>query len=279
MKRIIYTIVAATAVLTGSVAAAAPALASNPPQSYTTQAADHPDTTALLPGYPQPGQDATLSSPGGPVWAWDNLTVNMTPVPLPAGQADGANYRVQVDAIGTFKGFADPTTGASLASTGPVTGTISYDVQASQPPSGANLPAQQPGGLSGAHLSDMVLQLFNGTGSIVGGGDAYTFSYQNGAYVQDTSGTHGDVTATPAPPACSQSVRVTHSRTSATLTIIHRYCNDSYRAWMRSSDGTVHHGAWRTGGQSVAHANGGNQAGGWQRERTGGGAITTHTSY
>ena len=33
-------------------------------------------------------------------------------------------------------------------------------------PSGANLPAQQPGGLSGAHLSDMVLQLFNGTGSI-----------------------------------------------------------------------------------------------------------------
>lgn len=103
---------------------------------------------------------------------------------------------MNVEVVGSFHGFADPNTGAALDSTGSVKGTISYDVQAApgQAPSGAGLPATEAGGTSGAHLSDMVLQLWpSGSASIVGGGSAYTFSYQNGAYVQDTSGIRGAV--------------------------------------------------------------------------------------
>lgn len=177
MKRIILTIAAAAAVLTGSVMAAAPAFASNGPQQFVTHAANHPDTTS--------GVNTGVTSPQGPVWAWDNLSVKLTPVALdPSQQADGANWQVRVDVTGSFAGFADPNTGAPLSSNGPVTGTITYDVYSPTAPSGANLPAQEPGGTSGPGLHDMVLQLFGPGASIVGGGDQYTFSYQNGNYTQ-----------------------------------------------------------------------------------------------
>jgi hypothetical protein len=88
------------------------------------------------------------------------------------------------------------------------------------------------------------------------------------------------VTAGPAQAACSQNVRTTHSDTEATLTIITRYCDRSYRAWAAFSDGTNHKGIWITSGSSTAYdANGGNIEGGYQYETTGGGPITTHISY
>jgi len=197
MKRIILTAVAAAAVLAGSVAAAAPAFASNGPAQFVTHEPDHPDTTSFLPGYPVAGQDATKPSPQGPVWAWDDLSVKLTPVALdPSQQSDGANYRVDITVTGSFAGFADPTTGAALPSSGPVKGTISYDVLATHAPDGAGLPAQEAGGLSAPGLHTLISQLFDGYATVVGGGDAYTFSYQNGNYTQvgaPNPGTFGDV--------------------------------------------------------------------------------------
>ena len=91
----------------------------------------------------------------------------------------------------------------------------------------------------------------------------------------------GAASAVPA-RRCSQNIRVTHNNTSATMTIITRYCNRSYRAWAGFNiHGTVY-GPWRdtNGAFSVAYySGGGNQGGGYQYEQTGGGAITTHTSY
>ena len=81
---------------------------------------------------------------------------------------------------------------------------------------------------------------------------------------------------------CSQNLRVTHSSTSATLTIITRYCGRSYRAWAGFNIHGIVYGPWRdtNGAQSVVYyAGGGNEGGGYQYEPTGGGTITTHTSY
>jgi hypothetical protein len=193
MKRILLSAAAAAAVTVGGVAAAAPAMAASGPSQFVTHVNGKPDTTSLV-SQPPAGQDATISTPYGPVWAWDDITVTLSPVPV-SGQADGANYRVDVQVTGSFRGFADPNTGTALASAGPVKGAISYDVLAApgQAPDAAGLPATEAGGLGGAHLSDMVTQLFDGNAQIVGGGSSYTFSYQNGAYVQDTTGTHGAV--------------------------------------------------------------------------------------
>jgi hypothetical protein len=112
------------------------------------------------------------------VWAVDNLSEQFTVVPV-TGQADGASYQVTIDVTGSFRGFADPTTGLPLASSGPVKGTIEYDVIAGAPDRAGLLSDQAPDTGLGAALS----QLFDGSYSIVGGG-AYNFSYQNGSYVQ-----------------------------------------------------------------------------------------------
>ena len=193
MKRIIYTVVALAAITAGGLGAAAPAMAVSGPVSFVTHTNGHPDTTSLV-SQPSAGQDATIHTPYGPVWAWDNSTIKLTPVQI-ADPGDGANYRVDVEVVGSFHGFADPNTGLALDSTGSVKGTISYDVLAApgEAPSSASLPPTESGGINGTHLSEMVLQLFGGHASIVGGGGHYTFSYQNGAYVQDTSGVRGAV--------------------------------------------------------------------------------------
>lgn len=168
------------------------------PAQYVTHTNGHPDTTSLLPGYPLPGQDATVATPFGPVWAYDNVTVKLTVTPV-SGFADGANYQVSMDTVGSFHGFADPNTGAALTSDGSVKGTISYDVLAApgQAPDKAGLPSQEPGGIGSPSLRDMISQLFDGHETVVGGGDVYNYSYQNGNYVQvgaPSPATTGDVT-------------------------------------------------------------------------------------
>jgi hypothetical protein len=140
----------------------------------------HPDTTSLLPGYPVAGQDATVSSPNGPVWAYDNVTEKFTVVPA------GTNlYTVTIDFVGSFHGFADPTTAAALNSDGSVKGTIQYTVSSLNAPDPANLPGQTSGD---ATLSDNINALFGGSATsqvatVVGWGP-YLFSYQNGDYTQ-----------------------------------------------------------------------------------------------
>jgi hypothetical protein len=191
MKRILFTAAAAAAVLAGSAAMAAPAMASNGPAQFITHAANHEDTTDLINPVPL-DQQAVINDPTyGPVWAWDDLAVKLVPVPVSA--PNGANYRVDITVTGSFHGFADPNTGAALDSNGPVKGTISYYVAASQAPDGAGLPAQEAGGIGGPGLRTMISQLFDGNETVVGGGDQYLFTYQNGNYWQDASGVHGDV--------------------------------------------------------------------------------------
>jgi hypothetical protein len=112
-------------------------------------------------------------------------------------QADGATYLVTIDVTGSFKGFADPVTGQPLTSSGPVKGTIEYDVKSSTPPDPSSLlPNQDPK----TGLGDALSQLFGNqpkSALIVGGGDVYNFSYQNGNYTQIATPTLtiiGDVT-------------------------------------------------------------------------------------
>src|ERR1039458_7530903 len=58
---------------------------------------DHPDTTSV-------SGTATVPSPGGPVWAYDNITEKFTVTPETAP----GMYSVTVDVVGSFHGFADP---------------------------------------------------------------------------------------------------------------------------------------------------------------------------
>jgi hypothetical protein len=176
---------AASAVsLFGVAAVAAPAMAGTGPASVTavTHVSNHPDTTGLPPQY-LPG--ATLSSPGGPVWAYDNLSERFAVTDL-----GDSHYTVNVTLQGSFQGFADPRTpqeeadlgllhvpGTALDSQGSVKGTISYDVYSPEGgPDPAALPSQEP---SDTHLSDEIHHLFPGADSteIIGGGNHYTFTY------------------------------------------------------------------------------------------------------
>ena len=98
----------------------------------------------------------------------------------------GNEYLVTIDFVGSFHGFADPTNGTALNSSGSDKGTISYIVSSSSAPDAANLPGQSA---SDATLSQLINQLFGGSATsqvvtFVGYGP-YNFSYQNGNYVQN----------------------------------------------------------------------------------------------
>ena len=140
MKRILLIGVASAASLFGVAAVAAPAMASNGPGTVTavTHVSNHPDTTSLPADYllSLGSANATLDSPGGPVWAYDNLSERFTVTDL-----GGGNYTVDVTLQGSFQGFADPRTqaeedvlglhhapGTALDSQGSVKGTIQYNV-------------------------------------------------------------------------------------------------------------------------------------------------------
>jgi hypothetical protein len=197
---------ALAAILLGT---AGQASAATGPSQFVTHINQHPDTTSLLPGYPVAGQDASLPYPGyGSVWAFDNVTAKLTPVPVQPTAANGyANWQVFYETTGSFHGFADPTTGAPLVSDGSVKGSVSYLVQAPAgvAPSGAYLPSQEPGGsvqngvvINTFHLSGAAVQLWApGTATVVGGGNDWYDNYQNGNYIQDPNTpitSWGDVT-------------------------------------------------------------------------------------
>jgi hypothetical protein len=174
MKRILFAGAAAAAALAGSVALAAPAMASSGPVTVTanTHLNNHPDTANV-------SGPATIDSGNGPVWAYDNATEKFTAI-----QRGDGSWVVNVDYVGSFHGFADPTLGTALDSNGSVKGAISFTVAAGYTPNPANLPGQSA---SDAHLTDNIKALFGGNlpDSAIGGGSAYVFSYQNGNYVQN----------------------------------------------------------------------------------------------
>jgi len=167
MRRIVYTVVAAAAILTGSVAAAAPAFASNGPAAVKVviHAAGHSDTSNAC-GVGIIGDDC--------VWAHDNLSRQIVATPTATGWA------VTITDNGSFAGFADPVTGVALDSNGPVSGTYQLTVTGGTPVA-SNLPSQQ----GDMGTTAMIAQLFGVSTSAVAGGD-YHYSYQNGAYVQQS---------------------------------------------------------------------------------------------
>lgn len=176
MKRIILTVAAAAAILTGGVAAAAPAMASTAPAHKVvavTFSPDHTDTTSV-------SGPATHNTPNGPQWATDQMREQFTVTPV-SGLADGANYSVDISVIGTFHGFADPRMasegssdpGGPLNSHGLVLGHIQYDVSSPTAPNPTAVPRVEA---PDSHLSMVLDQLFGGSEQIVGGGH-YKFGY------------------------------------------------------------------------------------------------------
>lgn len=183
---------AASAAVAVPLAGAASASAATVPGVVhaVVHSAGHLDTTNV-------SGPATIASPGGPVWAYDNLTEKFSAVPTGAG-----TWAVTIDVNGSFAGFADPATGQALTSNGPVKGTIEYNVSSPVAPDAKALPAQEADGTGlGVALGQLfgqadgasIFAAHTGADQVTSGGD-YTFSYQNGSYVQDTSGITGDVT-------------------------------------------------------------------------------------
>jgi hypothetical protein len=181
LKRILLIGAASAVSLFGMAAVAAPAMAGTGPASVTavTHLNNHPDTTSVCntvdayPGVGVIGPDC--------VWAYDNATEKFTVTP---GATPGT-YRVTMDYVGSFHGFADPRVpsdtppgdglGAALISNGSVKGTIAYDVTATQAPDMSALPGQSP---SGTHIADNINLLFGGSiiAPITQDGQ-YTFTY------------------------------------------------------------------------------------------------------
>jgi hypothetical protein len=127
-----------------------------------TSTIDHPDTTSVA-------GTGTLSTPGGPQWAYDRLNLTLTAV------RDSANtWSVTINAHGLYEAIADPTTGNIYEGYGNVTGWLNYEVSSPNMPSAKNLsPAPEAPDVT---QSDMVTQLFNGNATIIGGGH-YSYTY------------------------------------------------------------------------------------------------------
>src|SRR5215469_8415889 len=129
MSKILLTIAAAAAAVTTIGLAGSQAMASSSYQAVT-HSANHADTTSVT-------GTATIPSPGGPVWAYDNLTEQFSVTPAGAGL-----WNVTINVNGSFQGFADPRMasegstdpGGPLTSAGSVKGTISYLVSSPNAP-------------------------------------------------------------------------------------------------------------------------------------------------
>jgi hypothetical protein len=174
---------ALAAVLLGTAGQASAATTAKPVTvTANTHVNNHDDTTDLC-SVRQIGPDC--------VWAHDNATEKFTLVQELTTDPSGQTWQVTMDYVGSFHGFADPTTGAPLTSDGPIKGTISYTVTSKATPDPSRLPAQTTSG-----IGDNIRALFgkDPASTVISGGDQYNFSYQNGNYVQNTTGTTGDVT-------------------------------------------------------------------------------------
>jgi hypothetical protein len=125
----------------------------------TTYSPDHYDTTSVSTG---------VTSPNGPLWAYDNLHEHFIAVPEGTGQ-----WSVTINVNGTFDGFANPVTGAPQVNRGIVRGVIQYDVTSPNTPRAALLPRVEP---KYTGLGTALSQLFGGNETVTGGGH-YLFTY------------------------------------------------------------------------------------------------------
>jgi hypothetical protein len=173
--------IAATATLGLGLGIAGTAFAGTSPGTViaVTHASSHPDTTNVS----GPGTACGTSS-NGATWAFDNLARQFR-----VTSAGADEWTVVITDNGSFSGFADPANCNALTSNGSIRGTITFDVTSATSPDPAGLAPQYVGDVS---TTQMVNALFDGQATSVIGG-AYSYSYQNGNYVQDTSGITGDV--------------------------------------------------------------------------------------
>lgn len=128
-----------------------------------TYAAHHPDTTSA-------SGTGTVSSPNGPVWAYDNLSFTLHSL-----RTGPDTYAVEVDAHGTFNGFANPNTGNTEANHGSLNGWYNLTVTSPDKPNRLYLPALEPGSMSQGAI---VEQFFGGEATNVTGGH-YHYVYRN----------------------------------------------------------------------------------------------------
>jgi hypothetical protein len=150
--------------------------ASVKPPAATVVASTHefdvPDTTS--------GTATTVSSSGGPVWAYDDVTKTFRVTP------DGGNqYTVTETVNGTFSAFDEPNTGDPINSTpinvtGQMHGTNTYTVTSDVAPDASKLAAQYDDQKGNAAIStgDLIKHIFGDDPSVqVGGGNNWVFAY------------------------------------------------------------------------------------------------------
>jgi hypothetical protein len=193
MKRILFAGAAAAAALAGSLALAAPAMASNGPASVkaVTQINGVEDTTS--------GTATSYTDPVyGPVWAYDNLSKQFVITKT------GDNLYTVVETVhGSFTAFSSPNTGDPVNNTpinvtGSVDGTNTYYEYSTVAPDPANLPSQEP---SSTHTGDMISSLFHGQNvDQPGSGNAWVFTYKahgqtmTQTYLDPTGASWGNIT-------------------------------------------------------------------------------------
>jgi hypothetical protein len=129
----------------------------------TTQSNHHPDTTSVS----GPG---TVASPGGPVWAYDNLSFTLHSL-----RTGPDTYAVEIDANGTFNGFANPNTGLAQVNRGTLKGWLDETVTSPVKPSRDYLPKLEPGDMSQSAITS---QFFGSAATSVTGGH-YHYVYRN----------------------------------------------------------------------------------------------------
>jgi hypothetical protein len=140
---------ALAAVLLGTAGQASAAVNAKP-VTYSANAheANVADTTiGGLPGH------ATTDSPGGPVWANDNIERKLT-----ATQIGTTNqWNVQISSQGSYAASANPLDGSAWNGNGSFNGYVNYVVTSDHAPNGALLPAQLDNTL---HSADIVAKWF-----------------------------------------------------------------------------------------------------------------------
>lgn len=159
--------VAAAGALGLSMLGAGSALASTGQVTAVTHTMNHPDTTSV-------SSDCTnIGFPGGPVWAYDNLSLRLV-----ATQTGPDTYTVTIYAHGSFSAVCNPVTGAVWNGHGSVAGSYQLTVTSATPPDPAAVPAQQSSSLTSQ--GDIVRQMFPDASNVAGGPYNYTYNRVNG---------------------------------------------------------------------------------------------------
>ena len=171
LKRVVAIVAVSSCVSLGVVTM--PAFASpNTSVKTVTHVMNHPDTTNV-------SGLCTLATDNGPVWAYDNLSLQLAATPTD----NAGDYNVTITAHGSFSAFSDPITGACSNFNGSVDGWITYLVHSTTAPDPANLPSHSDGSL---HQGQILNQFFGGNAAIIGGG-SYSYTYNQvdgGKYTQ-----------------------------------------------------------------------------------------------